>query len=78
MVPLPLAACEFGWVTAEVGRQPWIVYKLLKTSDAVSITVPPGQIWASLILILGVELLILVVYFRVLFKKVRSGPHAAV
>ena len=76
MVPLPLAACEFGWVTAEVGRQPWIVYKLLKTADAISITVPPGQIWASLILILGVELLILAVYFRVLFKKVQAGPHA--
>ena len=77
MVPLPLAACEFGWVTAEVGRQPWIVYKLLKTADAISVTVPPGQILASLILILGVELLILWVYFRTLFKKVKAGPHAA-
>lgn len=75
-VPLPLAACQFGWVTAEVGRQPWIVYKLLKTADAVSITVPAGQILASLILIMAVELLILVVYFRILFKKVKAGPHA--
>jgi cytochrome d ubiquinol oxidase subunit I len=35
-IPLPLIAIEAGWVLAEVGRQPWIVYGLMKTSDAVS------------------------------------------
>jgi cytochrome d ubiquinol oxidase subunit I len=74
-LPLPIAACQFGWVTAEVGRQPWIVYRFLKTADAVSVTVPPEQILASVILIMGVELLILVVYFRVLFGKMKAGPQ---
>ncbi len=35
-IPLPYLACQFGWVVAEVGRQPWIVYGLMKTSEAVS------------------------------------------
>jgi len=33
-IPLPLAACQLGWIVAEVGRQPWVVYRLLKTSEA--------------------------------------------
>jgi cytochrome d ubiquinol oxidase subunit I len=74
-LPLPIAACQFGWVTAEVGRQPWIVYHLLKTADAVSVTVPAVQILMSLILIMGVELALLVVYFRIFFKKCREGAQ---
>lgn len=75
-LPLPLIACQFGWVTAEVGRQPWIVYHQLKTAQAVSITVPAGQILASLILILGVELALLGVYSFLFYKKLKAGPEA--
>ena len=74
-LPLSLAASQFGWVTAEVGRQPWAVYGLLRTRDAVSVTVPAWQMLFSLILIMAVEMAILVVYFRILFKKVAAGPH---
>jgi len=35
-VPLPYLAAELGWIVAEVGRQPWVVYGLMKTADAVS------------------------------------------
>ena len=49
-IPLPLAACQLGWIAAEVGRQPWIVYRLLRTSDAASITVSGGEILFSIIL----------------------------
>lgn len=41
MVPMPYLAVETGWITAEIGRQPWIVYGLLKTKDAVSAI--PGE-----------------------------------
>ena len=67
-----MAACQFGWVTAEVGRQPWIVQGLLKTKDAVSVTVPAEQMLVSVILLMGVELLLLYVYFRVMFAKTRA------
>jgi cytochrome d ubiquinol oxidase subunit I len=49
-VPLPIIACQFGWVAAEVGRQPWIVYKLLRTSEAASQVVGAGEILFSIVL----------------------------
>ena len=48
VLPLPYIAAQLGWIVTEVGRQPWIVYGVLKTSDAVSKTVSPAQVWTSL------------------------------
>ncbi len=72
-IPLPLAACQLGWVTAEVGRQPWIVYHLLRTSDAASTTVSEGELLFSLILFGIVYILLGVVYVYLLVQKVRHG-----
>lgn len=47
-IPLPYVATLLGWVVTEVGRQPWIVYGLMRTADAVS-PLPPGQILFTLI-----------------------------
>jgi len=47
-LPLPYIASQLGWILAEAGRQPWIVYGLLKTSDAVS-PVEPSQVIFSFI-----------------------------
>jgi cytochrome bd ubiquinol oxidase subunit I len=68
-VPLPLAACQFGWVTTEVGRQPWIVYRLMRTADAFSANVPPEHILASLILFTLVYLALLVLYLYLVFHR---------
>jgi cytochrome d ubiquinol oxidase subunit I len=48
-IPIPYIVGELGWIVAEVGRQPWIVYGLLKTSDAVSKSVASSQVLMSLI-----------------------------
>jgi len=48
-IPLPYIAGQLGWIVAEVGRQPWIVYGVLKTSDAVSKSISTTQVYASLI-----------------------------
>ena len=48
-IPLPYIAAQLGWIVAEVGRQPWIVYGVLKTSDAVSKSISTAQVWGSLI-----------------------------
>lgn len=48
--PLPLAACTLGWMTAEIGRQPWIVYGLLRTEDSVSKSVTAGEVLFSIVL----------------------------
>jgi cytochrome d ubiquinol oxidase subunit I len=46
---LPYLANELGWVLAEIGRQPWIVYGVLRTRDAVSRSLSPGDVLGSLI-----------------------------
>ncbi len=71
--PLPLVAIQFGWVTAEVGRQPWIVYKLLKTADAVSVTVSATDLLISLVLFTVVYLLLLALYLFLLFREADHG-----
>jgi cytochrome bd ubiquinol oxidase subunit I len=48
-IALPYIAGQLGWIVAEVGRQPWIVYGMLKTSDAVSLSVSVTQVLVSLI-----------------------------
>jgi cytochrome d ubiquinol oxidase subunit I len=48
-IPLPYIAGQLGWIVAEVGRQPWIVYGVLKTSDAVSKSISATQVYASLL-----------------------------
>jgi cytochrome d ubiquinol oxidase subunit I len=74
-IPLPLAACQLGWITAEVGRQPWIVYKLLKTADAYSVTVTAGEIWFSIILFSLVYLLLGTLYVFLLLREMKHGPQ---
>ena len=75
-IPLPLAACQLGWITAEVGRQPWIVYKLLRTSEAASITVSAGEILFSIILFGLVYLFLGSLYVYLLVQKVKHGPQS--
>lgn len=74
-IPLPLAACQFGWMAAEVGRQPWVVYKLMRTSDAASITVTAGEIWFSIIMFTLIYLMLLAVYLFVLVRETAHGTQ---
>jgi cytochrome d ubiquinol oxidase subunit I len=76
-IPLPLLACQIGWFTAEVGRQPWIVYHLLKTRDAASITVSAGEILFSIVLFSLIYLALGAVYVYLLVQKVKHGPEPA-
>ncbi len=73
-VPLPYLSNELGWIAAEVGRQPWAVYKVLRTSAAVSPVVPSGQILATLILFFLVYSLIGIIGVRTILKIIRKGP----
>lgn len=74
-IPLPLIACQFGWVAAEVGRQPWIVYHVLRTSDAVSPVVSAGEILFSMILLMSIYLLLGCLYVFLVAKEVKHGPN---
>ncbi len=74
-IPLPVIACELGWIAAEVGRQPWIVYNVMRTSDAVSRNVPAGDVLFSIILFAFVYLLIGSLYLYLLVKEIKHGPE---
>ncbi|MEI9912539.1 MAG: cytochrome ubiquinol oxidase subunit I [Bacteroidota bacterium] len=73
-VLLPQVANQAGWFTAEMGRQPWVVYGLLKTSDALSKTVSANQVLFSLILFMLVYALLFVLFLYLLNKKIKHGP----
>ncbi len=71
----PFAANQLGWIAAEVGRQPWVVYGLLRTSDAVSRAVVPGQVLISIVLFGIIYALLLTVWLFVLNSKIQHGPE---
>ena len=70
----PLLAIQTGWITAEMGRQPWIVFGELKTADAISLAVDPWMLIITLVLFAVVYALIYVLWLKSFFKTVRRGP----
>jgi cytochrome d ubiquinol oxidase subunit I len=75
-IPLPYLAMQAGWVVAEVGRQPWIVYGLMRTSDAAS-PVAGGQVLSSLIAFILVYGILGLVGFYLIAKNAIKGPAPA-
>ena len=73
-VLLPQVANQAGWFAAEMGRQPWVVYGLLKTSDALSKAVSANQIIFSLALFTLVYTTLLILFLYLLNKKIKHGP----
>jgi len=74
---LPQIANQFGWFAAEMGRQPWVVYGLLRTSDALSEAVTAEQVLFSLILFFVVYLFLFLLFVYLLNKKIKHGPEKA-
>lgn len=73
-VLLPQAANQLGWFSAEVGRQPWIVYGLLRTKDALSQVVTASDVIISLLLFGFIYLLLFVLFIYLLNEKIQHGP----
>lgn len=71
---LPTVALEFGWGAAEMGRQPWVVYGLLKTADAASVVVPAGQILFTILMFAGIYSLLLALLVYLILREVKRGP----
>ena len=75
MAPLGFIASITGWLTAEIGRQPWVVYNLLRTHDAVS-AIGVEEVIFSLSLLIIVYGIIFGFYLFYLFKTIKIGPHS--
>lgn len=74
-VALPQIANQVGWYAAEMGRQPWVVYGHLRTSDALSKVVTANQVLFSLILFTIVYSILLLLFIYLLNKKIKHGPY---
>jgi cytochrome bd ubiquinol oxidase subunit I len=73
-IPLPYLAGQLGWIVTEVGRQPWIVYGVLKTSDAVSKSITPEQVMFSMAGFIIVYGFLASVDIYLLIKYAKKGP----
>jgi cytochrome d ubiquinol oxidase subunit I len=73
-VIFPQIANQTGWMTAEIGRQPWIVYGLLRTPQGVSSTINAHQVVMSITMFIVIYTLLLVLFLFLLDRKIKHGP----
>ena len=75
MLPFPYIANTTGWYTAELGRQPWLVYNLLRTADGASPTVSSGNTLFTLLGFIGLYLLLGLLFLMLAGKIINKGPQ---
>ncbi|MDI9818251.1 MULTISPECIES: cytochrome ubiquinol oxidase subunit I [unclassified Legionella] len=76
MAPLGFVATIAGWLTAEIGRQPWVVYNLMRTKEAVS-AIGMEEVIISLTLLILAYGIVFSFYLYYLMKTIRRGPMAS-
>ena len=77
IMPFPFITNTVGWITAEVGRQPWIVYGVMRTAAGISPSVDIGNIYFTIAGLAGLFLLLSVLYTLIVVKEVYEGPEPA-
>ncbi|MFG3364357.1 cytochrome ubiquinol oxidase subunit I [Streptomyces sp. NPDC090032] len=70
----PIIGISWGWIFTETGRQPWVVYGVLRTKDAVSPGVSQGEVLTSLIVFALVYAVLAVIEVKLMVKYVKQGP----
>ena len=73
--PLPYIATTFGWMTAELGRQPWLVYGILRTADGYSTRVSAGNTLFTLLGFLGLYALLSMLFLFLIQRELAKGPE---
>lgn len=74
-VGFPFIANEAGWFTAEMGRQPWVVYNVMRTSHGVSRSLDAGQVIGSLIMFTVIYTFLFALFIFLLDRKIKGGPE---
>jgi cytochrome d ubiquinol oxidase subunit I len=74
--PFPYIANTAGWLTAEVGRQPWLVYGLLRTVDGYSANVSSANTLFTLLGFMGIDALLAIFLLFLLTRTIHHGPAA--
>jgi cytochrome bd ubiquinol oxidase subunit I len=75
-MPFPFIANTAGWLTAELGRQPWLAYGLLRTSEGVSPQISSGNVLFTLIGFAGIYLIMGLLYILLIVREVDHGPQS--
>jgi cytochrome d ubiquinol oxidase subunit I len=75
--PLPYVANTAGWMTAEIGRQPWLVYGLIRTAQGYSPQVSAGSALFTLLGFLGMYSLLSILWIVLVYRFISTGPEAA-
>ncbi len=76
LAPFPYIATTFGWMTAELGRQPWLVYGLMRTSEGISPRVSGGNALFTLIGFFGMYGVLSLLFLFLIYFEVQRGPIA--
>ena len=76
-VPLPYVANTAGWITAEVGRQPWLIYGILRTSEGTSARVASSSALFTLIGFMGMYTVLAILFLFLVHRELDHGPEAA-
>ena len=74
-VPLPYIANTAGWMTAELGRQPWLIYGLMRTSRGVSPMVGAGNVWFTLLGFMGMYTVLAMLWLFLIYRQIEIGPE---
>jgi len=72
---IPFLAIQSGWMVAEIGRQPWVVYGLLQTSDAISMSVSSWEILITIVLFVVFYVVLFIAWLRIVLKQIKDGPQ---
>jgi cytochrome bd ubiquinol oxidase subunit I len=73
-VPLPYIANTAGWMTAELGRQPWLIYGLMRTAHGISPRVGAGNAWFTLIGFMGLYTVLGILWLFLVYREIELGP----
>jgi cytochrome bd ubiquinol oxidase subunit I len=76
--PLPYVANTAGWMTAEIGRQPWLVYGLIRTAQGYSPQVSAGSALFTLLGFLGMYSLLSILWIVLVYRFISAGPESVV
>jgi len=73
-VPLPFVANTAGWMTAELGRQPWLVYGVMRTVEGSSSTVSAGNALFTLLGYMGLYTVLSILFVVLIMREISEGP----
>ena len=74
-VPLPYIANTAGWMTAELGRQPWLIHGLMRTAHGASPRVAEGNVWFTLLGFMGMYVVLSILWLFLIYREIDHGPE---